>query len=178
MSLAVRIARAALFALSALGLLVSIVVYGASFGGKHLDDLPRAFILLHVGVFVTYVPLALIEQRVMRHGIYAIYPERYRLFIRRTSYALFGFFVVHFVLLLVLTGAKSPQVENGQYVLTNHGKDTTVISKGKYDSLKELELRLFATGWSVFYFVGAAYWFFPRQQYLILPIDERAPDQQ
>jgi hypothetical protein len=173
---AARIARAGLFALSAFGLIASVGVYASSFVGKHLEDMPRLFVLLSVGIFVTAAPFLVIEQRVMRYGgIFAVFPERYRSLLKRSFLLSFGFFLIHFILLLVLTGGRSPAIENGEYILSDHGSNVLVVSKQKYDGLKELELRFFAAGWANFYLIGSAYWLFSRQRYLVLDQDRPAP---
>jgi hypothetical protein len=40
-----------------------------------------------------------------------------------------GLAIAHFVLFLVLTGATSPEIKDGQYVLNNHGQITRVLSQ-------------------------------------------------
>jgi len=72
------------------------------------------------------------------------------------------FFAIHFVLFLIQSHAASPKIKNGEYILDNHGQIVKVLTEREYFRLKGAELRLFATGWMFFYFVPAAYWWFPR----------------
>lgn len=81
-----------------------------------------------------------------------------------------AFFALHFFLFLVESHAAAPKVKDGEYVLDNHGQIVKVLSEREYLDLKGAELRLFATGWIFFYFVPAAYWWFPRNREL-LPAD-------
>jgi hypothetical protein len=80
------------------------------------------------------------------------------------------FFFFHFILFLVQSQAASPQIEDGQYVLNNHGQIVQALTQLEYFRLKGAELRMFAAGWIFFYFVPAMYWWFPRgRQVSVLP---------
>lgn len=70
-------------------------------------------------------------------------------------------FLLHFVIFLVASRASSPEMMNGQFVLSDHGSIRQVISERQYLRLKGDELRMFATGWISFYIVTALYWWFP-----------------
>jgi hypothetical protein len=80
------------------------------------------------------------------------------------------FFIFHFILFLVQSHAASPQIEDGQYVLNNHGQTEKALTQLEYFKLKAAELRMFAAGWIFFYFVPTMYWWFPRgRQVSMLP---------
>ncbi len=84
---------------------------------------------------------------------------------------LFGlFFLVHFIVFLVQSHAAAPAIQDGQYVLDNHGRVVKVLTASEYLSLKGAELRLFATGWMFFYFVPVVYWWFPRNRESGFPV--------
>jgi hypothetical protein len=72
------------------------------------------------------------------------------------------FFIFHFILFLVQSHAASPQIEDGHYVLNNHGQIVKTLTQLEYFKLKAAELRMFAAGWIFFYFVPTMYWWFPR----------------
>jgi hypothetical protein len=61
-----------------------------------------------------------------------------------------------------LSHAASPEIINGEYVLNSHGK-IGHISERHYLILKGWELRLFASGWIVFYFAIMMHWWYPRR---------------
>lgn len=172
-----QVVRKTFFGLSFLGLLAGLLAYVASFWGVQLES--TVFLLavgLHLGVFLTYGPVVIAERDVINRGLYLIYPEPVRTVIRRTAYVLFTFFLFQFVLLAVLTRGHSLQTMNGEFMLG--GGAVKVISKAEYDRLKGHELRMFASLWIVAYFATAAYWWFPKQRYLILPIGGGVPEKQ
>ncbi len=74
------------------------------------------------------------------------------------------FFIFHFILFLVQSHVASPQIENGQYVLDNHGQTVKALTQLEYFKLKTAESRMFAAGWICFYFVPMMYWWFPRSR--------------
>jgi len=71
------------------------------------------------------------------------------------------FFAAHFILFLVLSHAASPEIVNGQFVLSDHSSIKEILTEHEYLRLKADELRLFATLWMFFYFATTAYWWFP-----------------
>ena len=79
----------------------------------------------------------------------------------------FVLFVIVFVAFLVLSRMASPEIQNGQYVLSNHGEIVRELSEQQYLHLKEWELRMFASGWMCFYLPLTAYWWFRRSPSLI-----------
>lgn len=170
--------RKAFFGLSFLGLLTGLLAWSASFWGLQLQA--RIFLLfftLHLGAILTYGALFIMEREIIRSGkLYHIYPEAVRTGIRRATYVLFVLFLSQFVLLLVLTRGRAIEARNGEFQLG--GETAKVISKAEYDRLKSYELRMFASGWVLMYFVTAAYWWFPRQRYLILPTAMGEPAKQ
>ena len=76
---------------------------------------------------------------------------------------LFLLFVVVFFSFLTLSHAASPAIIDGEYVLNSHGKIVGHISERDYLLLKGWEVRLFASGWILFYYALMMYWWFPRQ---------------
>jgi len=76
---------------------------------------------------------------------------------------LFLLFITVFLAFLALSHASSPEIVNGEYVLNSHGKIVRYISEREYLALKGWELRLFASGWMVFYYALIMYWWFPRK---------------
>jgi hypothetical protein len=82
------------------------------------------------------------------------------------------FSLFHFILFLVQSHVASPQIKDGQYVLTR-GQIVVVLTQSEFFRLKAAELRMFAAGWIFFYFVPTMYWWFPRnRQGLVLPAAE------
>ena len=70
--------------------------------------------------------------------------------------------IVHFGWFFWQPNAGFPTVENGQFVLDNHGLKT-VLTQVEYLVLKRGELRVFASLLFTCYLTIVLYWWFPRQ---------------
>jgi len=89
-------------------------------------------------------------------GMYKIrsegYPDpRLRRRAKRILLFLFGYFILNMALLFVSFSGGSPEVVNGSYRLSNHGKLIRYLSKDEYQQSLMLELRFFTSGWLVGY---------------------------
>lgn len=162
----IQLIRRGLAILAICGLFASIVIYTASYRGTTMDSIAKWAIGLHVGVFVLLLPMYAVEYSKVKQRTFF-----WKGFARGMpkwvvpGIKLLGlFFVVHFVLFLTQSHASAPEIKDGQYVLNDHGRTVKPLTQSEYYTLKGAELRLFATGWMFFYFVPAAYWWFPRTE--------------
>ena len=153
---------------SVIGLAASAYIYRGSFVGLTMDSSRPWIIILSVGVFAVIVPLIAVERAssndsndLWRQVFAAPVPQ----WVTPASYFLVLFAVAHFVLFLVQSHAAGPAIVNGQYVLSSHGRTVKVITDSDYLRLKAAELRLFASGWMLFYFIATVYWFFNRSSH-------------
>jgi hypothetical protein len=128
------------------------------------------FVLLHVGVILLFLPMLAAEYPAMKTNKFfgAEFERGKPRWVISGIKLSFVLFVFVFVLFLVLSRAASPEVQNGQYVLNNHGRIVRVLSEGEYLHLEGWELRMFASGWMCFYISLIAYWWFPRNRTLVL----------
>ena len=151
--------------LSVCGFAASLAVYLFSYGGLTLDRMglwPFAFTF---GIVLLYVPMCLIEYSSLNQTTFRKRFSEGKPFWIVPAMNCFGaFFVIHFVLFGALSHFATPDVLNGRYVLNDHGAIRKVLTQREYISLKGDELRIFPTGWMVFYFVTAAYWWFPQRR--------------
>jgi hypothetical protein len=141
------------------GLVAGIYIFVASFFGLTMNQLGGRAFLLHAGIFALFIPLVFVER--WSKGV-----EPFRgkpRWVLRSMQVLFLLFVVVFFSFLALSRAASPDIINGEYVLNSHGKIVGHISERQYLFLKGWELRLFASGWTLFYFTAMMNWWFPRQ---------------
>jgi hypothetical protein len=116
-------------------------------------------LLLHLGIFAIAFPLIFVE----RWGTGVSLSRGEPRWAARSSQALFVLFIVVFFSFMALSHAAAPEIVNGEYVLNSHGKIVGYISEKDYLSLKGWELRLFASGWILFYYTLMMCWWFPRQ---------------
>ena len=141
------------------GLIAGIYVFIASFFGLTMDKLGAKAFLLHLGIFALAIPLIFVERG--SRGVDAFRGKP--LWAVRTMQLLFFIFLGIFVTFLLLSHAASPDIIGGEYVLNSHGKIVGYISERDYRFLKGWELRLFASGWTLFYCALMIHWWFPRQ---------------
>jgi hypothetical protein len=152
--------------LAACGLAVSVFAYLGSYAGTTMDSIFRLAIALVIGIFVLLLLMYALDYEAVtdRGFFYKGFSDGMPKWVIPTITVFGLFFAIHFVLFLIESHAASPQIKDGQYVLDNHGQIMKVISQRDYLHLKGAELRLFAAGWMFFYFVLAAYWWFPRSR--------------
>jgi hypothetical protein len=162
----IPVVRRVLAIVSVCGLIASIVIYVASYRGSTMDDIARVGIALHVGIFALLLPICAGEYSTMKQRTFFWkgFAQRMPKWVIPSIKLLALFFAVHFVLFLTQSHASAPKIKNGQYVLDDHGTIVKALTQSEYFKIKGAELRLFATGWMFFYFVPAAYWWFPRTE--------------
>jgi hypothetical protein len=69
----------------------------------------------------------------------------------------FCYFVLTFILFLIHVRGGSPEIVNGVYQLTNHGKLIQNLSAAEYERAINHELRFFSAGWALMFSVAFAY---------------------
>jgi hypothetical protein len=130
-----------------------------------MDGMFRWAMLLHAGVFALVLPMYAVEYSAIRNSKFfgdAIWRGLPKWAVRAIQIGGL-FFAAHFVLFLVQSHAASPEIVNGAYVLSDHGRIVKELTESQYRWLKGDELRLFATGGLSFYLALAFYWWFPRR---------------
>lgn len=156
--------RRCLACVAACGLAAALATYVDSFIGATFETVFRWAIFLHLGIFALLVPMYAVEySRIEQSKFFwdAIWRGPPRWGVRAIQLA-FLFFAIHFLLFLLQSHAASPEIQNGRYVLNNHGQIVRELTASEYRWLKGSELRLFATGWLSFYSALLLYWWFPR----------------
>src|SRR3984893_19116617 len=141
------------------GLIAAICIFVESFFGLTLDKLGGKAFPLHLAILALALPLIAVER-----WSKGVDPFRGRpRWVLRSMQILFLLFVAVFFSFLTLSHASSPAIIDGEYVLNSHGKIVGHISERDYLFLKGCELRLFASGWILFYFAMMMHWWFPRK---------------
>ena len=150
--------RAFLGTAAAVGFLASFLVHiAALFGVDVAARLPGVW-LLHFGVFAVFVPFVLFARRDFGAQpsllqISAALPR----WVVILGGAIFAYAIVNFIIFIAGTQGGSPTVQDGKYLLLNHGKLIREITAGEYAAFKANEVRGFSGHWLVFYFAPAAY---------------------
>jgi len=150
--------RAFLGTAAAVGFLASLLVHiAALFGVDVAARLPGVW-LLHLGVFAVFVPFVLFARR-----DFGAQPSLLRISAALPRWvvvlggAIFAYAIVNFIIFIAGTQGGSPTVQDGKYLLLNHGKLIREITAGEYAAFKANEVRGFSGHWLVFYFAPAAY---------------------
>lgn len=73
---------------------------------------------------------------------------------------LFVYSMVNFLLFALHSAGGNPVLQQGKYLLMNHGKLIREVTASEYAALRTNELRGFSGHWLLFYFVPAAYFLF------------------
>src|SRR5215831_679307 len=161
----VSLLRRCLAIIAASALAASLIVYALSFVGTTMEEMFRWAMLLTVSVFALVLPMYAVEYSAIKNSKFfgdAIWRGLPKWAVRAIQ--IVGLlFAAHFVLFLVQSHAASPEIINGEYVLSNHGQIVKELTESQYRWLKGSELRLFATGWLSFYLALALYWWFPKR---------------
>lgn len=136
--------------------LLSIAAHATTyFGIDPQAEYPLVW-LLHVGVFLIFIPLLVIHKKEtggrfgkIEHSLVMEYaPEWMRVvFIVLTVYT-----AMNFALCFILLEEGSPDIWDGRYVLQNHGEFIKEVSQEAYQRFVSYEIRLFSGHWIVFYF--------------------------
>ncbi len=161
-----QIVRNLFTVLSVLGLIAAFSVYMASFAGLTMEWLGMGVFILHGGIFLIAIPLAVV-QRVsfsgeVREDSYA--PETKPAWASRGLNFCGLFFFLNFVAFLWMSHAASPEIVDSNFVLSDHGHIVRSLTSAEYWRLKAAELRLFAAGWIAFYFYATTSWHFLRRR--------------
>jgi hypothetical protein len=156
--------RRSISVVAACGLAASVAAYLGSYIGMTMDGLWFWATGLHIGIFILWVTMCVLEYASMRDRsfFWKAFSQGKPKWVVPAIKLIGLFFAIHFVLFLIESHAASPQIKDGQYILDNHGQILKVITQREYLHLKGAELRLFATGWATFYAVSVAYWWFPK----------------
>ena|SRR5690606_19653035 len=158
-----HLARRLLGYLALTGLVVSLGAHiWASLGKDLASEFPQIW-LLHVGMFVVFVPLIFISRYDLssdpeQKGWTAGLPGWAKIL----GILVLAYAALNFLLVLAKTGGGSPVARDGAFVLLNHGKVVRVITELEHAVLAAEQLRGFSGLWLVFYFWPAAYFLLRR----------------
>src|SRR5580698_3119937 len=116
--------RRSIAVLAACGLAASVSVYVGSFMGLTMDGIPLWAIVLHVGVFILFIPMCLQNYASLRGRsfFWSDFSKGSPKWVVPTIRLIGIFFLIHFVLFLIESHAAVPRIKDGLYVLDDHGQ--------------------------------------------------------
>jgi hypothetical protein len=168
--------RKILAILAALGFAVSLVVHLATYLGVNVSRHVPAVWLLHVGVFIVFVPMVITiytksgKSRPQSGGdFWRQFFNPMPRWVRLLSYGLFAYVAINFILFVALSRDGSPDVIGGKYVLRSDGRveEQRVIREitmEEYDLREARVVRGFSGHWLVFYLIAALYFWYGRKE--------------
>ena len=147
-----------------LGFLLSLAAHLAALLGVDVAaKLPLVW-LLHVGIFVVFIPFAFHSRKVL--GPKLPFSEIRKLFpgwVIGVGVGIFGYAIVNFLWFILATHGGSPGIREGKFILQNHGHLIRELTAAEYTAFKANEVRGFSGHWMAFYFIPFAYFMFCRK---------------
>jgi hypothetical protein len=154
-----------IFGLAALvGFIISLIVHiSALLGINILTNSPYIW-LMHLGIFVVFVPFVFSSRKTLgAKPKFAEIRAAFPTWVVVVGICIFAYAVLNFALFMMATKGGSPSVQDGQYLLLNHGKLIRELTFVEYTAFRTNEIRGFSGHWLVFYFVPFAYFVFRKQ---------------
>ena len=144
--------------IAVLGFLASLVVHGMTFAGVDvMDGFPFAW-LLHLGIFAVFVPFFLSARA--KYGSSAdpkLCFSESPPWAKWLALAVGAYAFVNFALFMHFNEGGVPEIENGKFVLKNHGAVIRPLTESEYRLQNAYVARGFSGHWLVFYLVPALY---------------------
>lgn len=146
------------------GLTCALAVHALTFISVRIDpDMPQVW-LLHLGIFVVFLPLVVALRRTYGQSLstaqlYSILPRWANTLVVLT----FAYVFLNFALFLFRMEGGSPEMRDGLYVLQSHGNVIRELSYSDFKLYHAYVLRGFSGHWLVFYLVPSLYFLVRRQ---------------
>ncbi|MBB6241945.1 hypothetical protein [Rhodanobacter sp. MP1X3] len=143
------------------GFLISLAVHVEALMGVDIASSIPSVWLLHAGVFVVFGPFVFFSRKdfVGNQSLLSM-AKGLPPWAAVLGGAIFVYAIVNFALFLLHSEGGNPTVENGKYLLMEHGALIRELTPTEFTALKANELRGFSGHWLLFYFVPAAYFLF------------------
>lgn len=168
-----------LFYFAVTGWTLGLIVHLLSLADIDITDKVPFIWVLHIGIFVVWLPTVLdlnkneeLREYQQSGKLNKMNPvEFFKIIFRQTPnwlaiIAIGGFFyaIINFML-FVISHHGTPDIQDGQYILHNHGQLLKTLTEQEYHHFKANEVRGFSGHWIAFYGLAAAVLFpFNRQK--------------
>jgi hypothetical protein len=140
--------------LAALGLVVSLAVHLSTFVG--LNPSPHSpVMLLHLGIFVVFLPAILTANRAMKgrskNDAWKLATTFAPAWLRRFVAVSFVYALLNFFLFFLLSERGQPAIVQGEMVLQNHGQVIRRLNAVEFAKQQAYVVRGFSGHWILFY---------------------------
>ncbi len=159
-----------LFYFAATGWVLGLIVHLLSLAGFNITDKVPFVWLLHIGVFVVWIP-AIIEMknneelreykksgvlnRMKPFGFFKIIFKETPTWLKTIAIGGFFYAIINFIWCFIFH-LGIPDIWDGEYILHNHGQLIKTLTEQEYNHYKANELRGFSGHWLAFYGFAAA----------------------
>jgi hypothetical protein len=155
--------RYSLGVVALVGFLISLAAHVWALMGTDVASSMPSVWLLHVGIFVVFLPFVLLSRKDFTgNRFWFKMVKGLPWWVAVLGGGIFVYAIVNFVLFMAHREGGTPVVENGKYLLMEHGKLIREITLSEFAAFRANEVRGFSGYWLFFYFVSAAYFLFRR----------------
>jgi len=145
---------APLLLLALAGFTLSLLAHILSFFNVDIQSEYPYVWLLHIGIFVVFIPAIIFQKKGQNNDIFKSIPLNLKTLV--TVLFIYAFFNFFFTIFVLKQGGCNPVSENGTYYLKNKGHIVREISETEYEKQRAYDVRLFSGHWMLFYLFGAA----------------------
>jgi hypothetical protein len=159
------------FKIASVGFALGLLVHLISLSGIYIGDKVPFVWLLHVGIFVVFIPAIFYlnsneemkELKAKRRQnpirVYKIVFKNAPVAFKIILAFIFVYAMLNFMFFMQQSEGGGPGISGGKYVLENHGTIIRELSQAEYFKFKANELRGFSGHWLIFYsFAMAIFW--------------------
>jgi hypothetical protein len=155
--------------LALLGFILSLTVHIASLFQIDVAQHISFVWVLHLGVFVVFMPFILICRKLFGNRLSPNFlQDNFSIQVIILGKLIMFYAVINFILFMIQSEGASPSVLNGKFALTNHGKLVREITENEYHLFQARVLCGFSGHWLIFYFVPLVFFLFRKKR---LPVD-------
>jgi len=146
------------------GFVISAAVHLLALSGADvLARFPQVW-LLHIGIFVVFLPYVFASRKMLgARPTLALIRTQFPDWVVMIGLCLFAYTIANFVLFLLAVPG-NPEIQEGKFLLVNHGRVLRELTADEYAALRTQHIRGFSGHWMFFYFVPAVYFLLRKQQ--------------
>lgn len=148
--------RRLLAALALTGFFLGLSVHIATFFGIDISSRYPMVWLLHIGIFVVFIPMSIMEKRDRQIRNSNEFLANVPGWVNKVLTILFVYLLINFALFFYNSGGGSVREDKGVFILQKHGIKT-MISAQEYHQQKVYILRGFSGHWLLFYLMPGLY---------------------
>lgn len=145
------------------GFMISLLVHLLTYVGINAASFFPPIWLLHIGIFVVFIPFVLSTQSIQREhqrNALGVILKDVPLWAKLVLGFVFAYAMINFMLFIGLSEGGSPAIENGRYILQSHGTFIRELTESEYNWQQAYITRGFSGHWLLFYLAPAVYFLF------------------